>query len=74
MIERWNYSAKNIIYHFRTIFRGSLPLVAAKHDIESFKARENLDDESGTYVQRVLDVLERQGRLNLHDNVSAGVP
>jgi len=61
MIDRWNFSAKNIIYHFRTIFRGDVPLVAAEKDLNSFRAKENLDDQSTTYVRRVLDILKKQG-------------
>ena len=52
----------NIIHQFRTIFRGDVPLVAAEKDLDSFKAREKLDDQSTTYVRRVLDILKRQGK------------
>ena len=62
MIDRWNFSAKNIIYHFRTIFRGDVPLVAAEKDLDSFRAKEKLDDQSTTYVRRVLDILKKQGK------------
>ena len=62
MIDRWNFSAKNIIYHFKTIFRGDVPLVAAEKDLDSFKAKENLDDQSTTYVRRVLDILKKRGK------------
>ena len=62
MINCWNHSAKNIIHQFRTIFRGDVPLVAAEKDLDSFRARENLDDQSTTYVRRVLDILKKQGK------------
>lgn len=52
----------NIIHQFRTIFRGDVPLVAAEKDLDSFRARENLDDQSTTYVRRVLDILKKQGK------------
>ena len=52
----------NIIHQFRTIFRGDVPLVAAEKDLTSFRAREKLDDQSTTYVRRVLDILKKQGK------------
>ena len=52
----------NIIHQFRTIFRGDVPLVAAEKDLDSFRAREKLDDQSTTYVRRVLDILKKQGK------------
>ena len=69
MIDHWNFSAKNIIYHFRTIFRGDVPLVAAEKDLNNFKARENLDDQSTTYVRSVLDILKKQGKGIRHHSV-----
>ena len=62
MIDRWNHSAMNIIHQFRTIFRGDVPLVAAEKDLDSFRAREKLDDQSTTYVRRVLDILKKQSK------------
>ena len=61
MISHWNYSAKNILHHFRSIFRGDLPLVAAQKDLNDFITRECLDSESVTYVQRILRILRDQG-------------
>ena len=52
----------NIIHHFRTIFRGDVPLIAAEKDLDSFRAKEKLDDQSTTYVRRVLDILKKQGK------------
>ena len=52
----------NLIHHFRTIFRGDVPLVAAEKDLDSFRAKEKLDDQSTTYVRRVLDILKKQGK------------
>ena len=64
MIDCWNHSAKNIIHHFRSIFRGDLPLVAAEKDLNGFKAQERLDDQSTIYIQHVLEILKKQGRLS----------
>ena len=71
MIERWNYSAKNILHHFRSIFRGDLPLIAAQKDLGDFVARERLDPESVSYVQRVLRILGHQGELLACNSCSA---
>ena len=66
MIEHWNYSADNILHHFRSIFRGELPLKVAERNITELVEREQLDSESTEYVQRVLGVLQKQGRSNVH--------
>ncbi|KAK3178362.1 hypothetical protein OEA41_000497 [Lepraria neglecta] len=60
MIEHWNYSANNILHHFRSIFRGELPLKVAERNITELVEREQLDSESTEYVQRVLGVLQKQ--------------
>ena len=62
MIDCWNHSAMNIIHHFRAIFRGDVPLIAAEKDLNSFRTKEKLDDQSTTYVRRVLDILKKQGK------------
>ena len=60
----------NIIHHFRATFRGDVPLVAAEKDLDSFRRRENLDDQSTTYVRRVLDILKKQGKAASGDIIT----
>ena len=64
MITHWNYSAENILHHFRSIFRGELPLKMAERNITELVELEKLDSESTEYVQRVLGVLQKQGMSN----------
>ena len=66
MIARWNYSAMNILYHFRAIFRGDLPLVAAEKDLPRFVEREQLDTEATAYVEEVLRILKSEGMSSNH--------
>ena len=66
MIDRWNYSAQNILHHFRSTFRGDLPLVAAQKNLGDFIARECLDSESVVYVKSVLHILRDQGESFIH--------
>lgn len=66
MVTHWNYSADNILHHFRSIFRGELPLKMAERNITEFVERERLDSESTEYVQRVLGILQKQGMSIIH--------
>ncbi len=61
MIEHWNYSADNVLHHFRSIFRGEVPLATADRDLNHLVERENLDLESKAYVIQVLGIIKDQG-------------
>lgn len=61
MIKRWDYSADNLLHHFRSIFRGELPLAMADKNFEELIEREKLDSESGKYIAHVLRLLKDQG-------------
>ena len=63
----------NIIYHFRTIFRGDVPLIAAEKDLNSFRTKEKLDEQSTTYVGRVLDILKEQGKAASGDIITLAI-
>jgi hypothetical protein len=64
MIEHWNYSADNVLHHFRSIFRGELPLATADRDLDELVQRENLDSKSKAYIVQVLRIIKDQGMLN----------
>ncbi|KAL2039008.1 hypothetical protein N7G274_008348 [Stereocaulon virgatum] len=74
MIERWNHSAMNILHHFRSIFRGDAPLVAAEKNLGDFVKRENLDPESMTYVKTILKILSDQGGSLLKQTMGSNIP
>lgn len=59
MIEEYNYSSENLLYHFCSILRGDLGFKAARKDIQRLKEQEGLDDMSIEYMVRILDVLPR---------------
>lgn len=63
MIAHWNYSAENVLHHFRSIFRGELPLALADRDLDELVQRERLDAESTAYVRHVLRIIKDQGPL-----------
>lgn len=63
MIEHWNYSADNVLHHFRSIFRGELPLATADRDLDELVQRENLDPKSKAYILQVLRIIKDQGML-----------
>lgn len=67
MIEHWNYSADNVLHHFRSIFRGELPLATADRDLNELVQREGLDLESTAYVVQVLRIIKDQGMLHLYN-------
>lgn len=61
MIDHWNYSADNVLHHFRSIFRGELPLAIADRNLDELVQRENLDPESTAYIRQVLLIIKDQG-------------
>lgn len=61
MFQGWDYSADNLLHHFRSIFRGELPLAMADEKVEELIEREKLDSESVTYIEHVLRLLKDQG-------------
>lgn len=67
MIEHWNYSADNVLHHFRSIFRGELPLATADRDLNELVEREDLDPDSTAYVVQVLRIIKDQGMLHLYN-------
>ena len=46
MTEKWNYSARNMLHHYRCVLNGDLPFRSAKEDPDLLKKRNNLDDEA----------------------------
>lgn len=60
-MDGWDYSANNLLHHFRSIFRGELPLVMADEKPEEFIEREELDSDSVIYIKHVLRLLNDQG-------------
>ncbi|KAJ8132954.1 hypothetical protein O1611_g674 [Lasiodiplodia mahajangana] len=59
MIDEFNYSAENILYHFCHILEGKLGFKMARENMSELKNREGLDDESVAYITAVLELLPK---------------
>ncbi len=59
MIEEWNYSAENLLYHFCCILRGGMGFREAQDKIQDLKQREELDDPAVQYINRAVQLLPK---------------
>ncbi|KAI4686780.1 hypothetical protein J4E81_008441 [Alternaria sp. BMP 2799] len=58
MVAEYNYSAENLLHHFRAILRAQYGFKVARKNLAEFVKAESLDDESAQYIQRVLETLD----------------
>ncbi|KAK0660880.1 hypothetical protein QBC41DRAFT_341010 [Cercophora samala] len=63
MIEDWQRSAKNLIYHFRVVSRGNVPF--SKTWTPDLQETAGIDDESLTYIRKVSTLV-----MNRRDEIS----
>ncbi|KAK4201657.1 hypothetical protein QBC40DRAFT_252778 [Triangularia verruculosa] len=59
MIEEYNYSAQNLLYHFCSILRGRMGFRAARDNRQEMKDREGLDEAAAQYISKALDILAK---------------
>ena len=59
MIEEWNYSAENLLYHFCCILRGGMGFREAREKMQDLKHREELDDPAVQYINRAVQLLPK---------------
>ncbi|EPS38535.1 hypothetical protein H072_7668 [Dactylellina haptotyla CBS 200.50] len=64
-IEEWEHSAGVMLYCFKYVLRGNLPLKAVKKNLEELVRRNTLDDEAIAYLQRVEETARRKGSESL---------
>lgn len=55
MIDEYNYSAENILYHFCSVLRGNDGFKVASENMQELKNRAGLDDEAVKYIRSALD-------------------
>lgn len=51
MIEEWQCSAKNLMYHFRVVIRGMIPF--SNDWTPEMQEKSGLDDVSVVYIRKV---------------------
>jgi hypothetical protein len=56
MIEEYNYSAENLLYHFCSIIQGNVGFRLAKDKMQEMKIRESLDEPAVEYMRKALDL------------------
>lgn len=61
-IEKWDYSANNMLHHFRSILRGYSPFSVAQDNIEELQTRAMLDDDAVIYIEHVLRLIATNGK------------
>jgi hypothetical protein len=60
MIEEWNKSAENLLFHFCCVLRGGMGFRAAQDKMHDLKEREALDDAAVRYISKVLELLPQK--------------
>ena len=61
MVDKWDYSAGNMLYNFNHIPNGERPFSLAAENIVQVKKLGNLDEDSVAYIQETLGILHESG-------------
>jgi hypothetical protein len=61
MIEEWQQSAKNLIYHFRVVIKGTLPF--AQTWTEDMQEKAGIDNKSMDYIKRISSMVANRRKL-----------
>ncbi|KAF3032512.1 hypothetical protein E8E11_001994 [Didymella keratinophila] len=64
MIGKWNYSASNMLHHYRCVLNGDLPFRSAEKTPDLLRERDNLDDESMDFIAKAHRLIKKMGRTN----------
>ncbi|KAB8345938.1 hypothetical protein FH972_022990 [Carpinus fangiana] len=64
-IAEYNYSANNILHHFRYILRGPAMFKLAKERPTELRNRVELDEEAMTYMNNIIPLLREQGMSHI---------
>lgn len=67
MIEEWDYSANNLLHHFRAILRGWWPFSLATKDMQNVRKQVDIDEEATVYLTKVCTLLEKQSTCRFRE-------
>jgi hypothetical protein len=62
MIGKWNYSAGNMLHHYRCVLNGDLPFRSAERNPGLLRKRDNLDDQSIAFIAKAHRLIKKMGR------------
>jgi len=62
MIDEFNYSAENLLYHFCSVLRGNMGFKLARENFQEIKDREGLDEPAIEYMRKILDLLPQASK------------
>jgi hypothetical protein len=61
MMEEWEYSAKNLISHFRCVIRGPIPFTLNwQNTKKANKRRAGLDEESCLFIEQMCSKIQER--------------
>lgn len=63
-IEEYEYSASNMLHHFRFIRRGYLPFQVAENNPEELREMTGLDDTAIKYMKNITNVRRVRGEIS----------
>ncbi|KAL1634455.1 hypothetical protein SLS58_010651 [Diplodia intermedia] len=62
MVDEWENSAGNMLYHFRYVLRAFLPFQKAREDMASVRKQGNLDEHAVSYLRRAVSLLDERSK------------
>ena len=64
MIQRWDYSAYNMLYHYRCVLNGYAPFSSAKKNPELLRQRDNLHDKAMEFIADAHRLVHEMGKMS----------
>lgn len=64
MVAKWNYSASNMLYHYRCVLNGDVPFRSAKKHPELLRNRDHLDDKAMAFIADLHRMASEEGRTD----------
>lgn len=62
MVAKWEYSASNMLYHYRCVLNGDVPFRSAKKNPALLQSRDRLDDEAMAFIADLHRMASEEGK------------
>lgn len=65
MVAKWEYSAENMLYHYRCVLNGDIPFRSARRNPELLQRRDNLDEQAMTFIKDLHRLASDEGKIRV---------
>ena len=66
MLEDWEYSAENLLYHFRTVLHGQIPFSQKSSEANESYAQASVDSKGLEYLGKVSRIVQSRSKCFCH--------